>query len=112
MVGFVEVGSGHGQALFPEASLGASWLWRKRFLTYCGIQGMMQLSPDVYGAFAPYVGQEIHIGRGFSVAAEAKWYGPNEETSPRVVNFRMPVAGHGDLGFLLGLNYQSGGWYE
>ena len=112
LVGLVEIGSGRGQVLFPEASLTASWLWQRRFLTYAGAQGMMQLSPGVYGAFAPYVGQEVHIGRGVSATLEAKWYGPNEPTTPRVLDFKLPVGGHGDVGILLGVNYQVGGWYE
>lgn len=112
LVGFSEVGGRRGQALFPEASVTASWLWRQRFLTYAGVQGMMQASPGVYGAFAPYVGQEARLFEGLSATLEAKWYAPNEETAPRVINFKAPVGGRGDLGLLLGLNWQFGGWYE
>jgi hypothetical protein len=108
----IEAGDGNGQAVLPEANLAASWLWKRRFLTYAGVQGMMQLSPGVRGAFAPYVGQEVYIGRGFSANAEVKWYAPTEATKPRVVNFTLPVAGQGDLGAVLGVSYGFGGWYE
>jgi hypothetical protein len=111
LVGLAEVGGG-GLVLFPEASVTASWLWQHRFLSYAGVQGMMQASPDVYGAFAPFAGQEVRLWRGLSATLEAKWYAPNEPAAPRVIDFRAPVGGHGDIGVLLGLNWQFGGWYD
>jgi len=103
---------GGDERVFPHAALSLSWLARRRFLTYLGAQGMFQFNRAPVVAWAPVLGEEVRLGRRFSLVAEAKWYAPSEVTKPRVVDFRLPIAGHGAVGFVLGANYHFGGWYE
>jgi hypothetical protein len=103
---------GGDERLFPHAMLALSWLAGDRFLTYLGAQGMFQFSRTPALAWAPVLGEEVRLGRSFSLGLEAKWYAPTEITKPRVIDFRMPISGHGAVGFVLGANYHFGGWYE
>lgn len=98
--------------LFPAAELTASCLLGDRFLSYFGFQSMYQLSASPYAVFAPLIGQEVRLGRRFSLGLEAKWYAPGQKTRPRNVDYRLPLGGTGALGFVLGANYHFGGWYE
>jgi hypothetical protein len=103
---------GDGQALLPQLDLTASYLHSDRFLTYFGSQSLYQLTARPYVILAPFVGEEVRLGSRLSLCAEAKWYAPFEKTSPRNVSYRLPIAGHGGLGLVLGVNYLFGGWYE
>jgi hypothetical protein len=103
---------GGEERIYPHATLSLSWLAGQRFLTYLGAQAMFQFSQAPAVAWAPVFGEEVRIGSRFSLAAEAKWYAPTEVTKPRVIDFRMPINGHGAVGFVLGANYHFGGWYE
>ncbi|MEO0081851.1 MAG: hypothetical protein ABIL25_06125 [candidate division WOR-3 bacterium] len=106
------VKSGDGHALFPQLDVTGSYLLGDRSLTYFGIQSMYQLADKPYAVFAPFVGEEVRLGSRVSLCAEAKWYAPTEKASPRSVDYRIPIAGQGAVGFVLGVNYQFGGWYE
>lgn len=103
---------GGEERVFPHAALSLSWLAGRRFLTYLGAQAMFQFNAAPAVAWAPVLGEEVSLGSRFSLAAEAKWYAPTEVTRPRVIDFRMPIGGHGAVGFVLGANYHFGGWYE
>jgi len=97
---------------FPDLSASASWLFGNRAHAYLGVQSMYQFRLKPYVVFAPVVGAEVRLFRGLSLTLEGKWYAPTELTKPRVVNFRIPIAEHGAVGFVLGVNYLFGGWYE
>jgi len=103
---------GDGQVLFPEVDLVASYLFGDRLLAYFGGQSIYQLSATPYAVIAPLVGAETRLGRSFSLSLEAEWYAPFEKTKPRNVNYLLPVGGRGAVGFVLGVNYHFGGWYE
>jgi hypothetical protein len=102
---------GSDERLFPELALAASYLAADRFLTYFGVQSMYQFRSPVI-VWAPLLGEEVKLGRRVALALEAKWYAPTEITKPRVVDYRLPIAGHGALGFVLGVNYLFGGRHE
>ena len=97
---------------FPELELTASYLAGKRFLTYFGIQSMYQFKEKPNLVLAPFIGEEMLIGKNLSVGLELKWYAPFEVTKPRIIDYRIPISDHGALGFVLGFNYHLGGWYE
>ena len=100
--------------LHPTVTASASWLFKDRFLTYCGAQGLFQLAPNrdpetpVF-VWTPVLGEQIRLGRHFSVTLEAKWYEPLVPTAPRTVQYLLPIAGHGAVGFVLGVGYDFGG---
>ncbi|MFO7676466.1 MAG: hypothetical protein R6X12_09150 [bacterium] len=94
--------------LFPNLDLAAAWRYGGRFTSYLGIQSMYQLSREPYAAFAPLVGQAVEFGR-FGLGVEAKWYAPTENTEPRQVEYRIPIAGKGAVGFVLGADWRWGG---
>jgi hypothetical protein len=107
---FIEPGG--DQRLFPELSLAASYLAADRFLTYIGVQSMYQLNYSPAVVFAPLVGEQVSLNRNLSLVLEAKWYAPTEITSPRVVEYKLPIGNHGALGFVLGANFGLGGKHE
>lgn len=100
------------QAFFPQLDLSASWLFADKFLTYVGTQSMYQLSDKPWVVLAPFVGAQFDLGPRFSLGAEGKWYAPTEPTKPRNVDYRLPIAGHGAVGFVLGAGYKFGGNHE
>jgi hypothetical protein len=112
IVALLKPGSGGETAVFPQVDLAASWLAGNRFLTYCGLQTMYQFNASPNVALAPFVGEEVRVGRSFSLALEAKWFGAGEPTEPRTVDYRLPLFGSGAVGFVLGANWHPGGWYE
>lgn len=97
---------------FPELELTASYLASRRFLTYFGIQSMYQFKSKPNLVLAPFIGEELLIGKKLSIGLELKWYAPFEITKPRLIDYRIPISDHGALGFVLGFNYHLGGWYE
>ncbi len=112
IVAIVRPGSDGETAVFPQADLVMSWLAGRRALTYLGLQTMYQFNDEPHVALAPFVGEELRIGSRFSLSVEGKWYGAGEPTEPRTVDYRIPFAGSGALGFVLGANWHFGGWYE
>lgn len=103
---------GGDQAVFPQLDVVGSYLHGNRFLTYFGVQSLYQLAESPHVVFAPFFGEEVRLGSRFSLSAETKWYAPTEKTKPRNVNYKISLGGNGGVGFVLGLNYHFGGWYE
>lgn len=112
IVALLKPGSGGETAVFPQADLTASWLAGNRSLTYCGLQTIYQFNAKPYVALAPFIGEEVRLFQSLSLALEAKWFGAGEPTEPRTVDYTMPLFGSGAVGFVLGVNWQFGGWYE
>ncbi len=98
--------------VFPELELTASYLTGKQSLTYFGIQSMYQFNKKPNLVLAPFIGEELQIGKNLSIGLELKWYAPFKVTKPRLIDYRIPISNHGALGFVLGFNYYLGGWYE
>ncbi len=103
--GLIEPGG--GEALFPGLDLVASWQVGGRWLVYAGGQSLYQLNEKPHAVFAPLVGAECRLGR-WRVSLESKWYAPTERTHPRNVNYRLPIGGHGAVGFVVGVSYDFG----
>jgi len=110
-VGLIRPGS-TDQAFFPQLDLSASWLFADKVLAYVGSQSMYQFSDKPYVVLAPFVGGQFDLGPRFSLGVEAKWYAPTEPTKPRNVDYRLPIAGNGAVGFVLGAGYKFGGNHE
>jgi hypothetical protein len=110
LCGLIEPGG--ESRLLPEAELVGSFLLGGRSLTYFGVQSMFQASRDPYFVLAPFIGEEVRLGRRFSLSLESKWYAPGHDTKPCNIDYRIPIMGKGALGFVLGANYHMGGWYE
>ncbi len=94
----------------PEFEASASYRLGDRFLTYVGIQGLLQLAPNRDSLtptciWAPVLGGDLRLNRRLSVALETKWYAPFAKTSPRTIEYLMPIAGRGAVGFVLGVSY-------
>jgi len=98
--------------VFPELELTGSYIFGSRFLTYFGTQSMYQLAEKPTVVLAPFIGEEVRISKKLSITLETKWYAPSEITKPRVVEYKIPISNHGAFGFVFGLNYLLGGWYE
>ena len=99
--------------VYPEVAAAVSWLVKDQFLTYLGVQSLFQLARDrdpttPLCVWAPVLGEEIRLNRQFSVTLETKWYAPFEKTTPRAVEYLLPIAGHGAVGFVLGVRYAFG----
>jgi hypothetical protein len=103
---------GDGEAMFPQLDLVASYHLGDRFTTYFGSQSMYQLQTSPNVVLAPFVGGGFKVSDQFSLNLEAKWYAPTEETHPRNVNYSLPIANHGAVGFVLGANWLFGGKHE
>ena len=103
---------GGDEALFPQLDLVASYRLGSRFLAYFGSQSMFQFRSEPTVVLAPFVGGEWRAGDRFSLDIEAKWYAPTEPTHPRDVNYSLPIAGKGAVGFVLGANWVFGGKHE
>ena len=97
------------EALFPQLDLVASYRLGSRFLAYFGSQSMYQFRSEPNVVLAPFIGGEWRAGKRFSLALEAKWYAPTEQTHPRDVNYTLPIGGRGAVGFVLGANWTFGG---
>jgi hypothetical protein len=97
------------EALFPQLDLVASYRLGKRFTTYFGSQSMYQFQSKPNVVLAPFVGTEWRSSDRFSLALEGRWYAPTEPTRPRNVNYRLPIATLGAVGFVLGANWLFGG---
>lgn len=100
------------QRVFPTLDANASWLLGDRTLAYLGCQSMYQFSDTPYVVLAPLIGAEVRVARRLSLGLETKWYAPTEPTNPRIVDYRLPIAGKGAVGFNLGVNYRFRGWYD
>jgi len=111
-IGLVEFDGGGGTAFLPQLELTASFLRPNHSLSYCGVQTLYQLRPKFRMTYAPYVGHNFSVGRELSVNLEMKWYGAYERAKPRAVIYSLPIANHGGLGFVAGVNYHFGGWYR
>ena len=98
---------GGEEAFFPGLDFVASWKLGASWLVYGGVQSMFQLNEKPNVVFAPLVGAERRFGR-WRVALESKWYAPTEVTHPRNVNYRLPIGGHGAVGFVVGVSYDFG----
>ena len=103
---------GGGEALFPQLDLVASYRVGNRFLAYFGSQSMFQFQSEPNVVLAPFIGGGWRAGDRFSLNLEAKWYAPTEPTHPRNVNYSLPIAGMGAVGFVLGANWVFGGNHE
>jgi len=104
--------AGGSEALFPQLDLVASYRLGSRFLAYFGSQSMYQFRSEPTVVLAPFIGGEWRASDRFSLALEAKWYAPTEPTHPRDVNYTLPIAGKGAVGFVLGANWTFGGKHE
>lgn len=100
---------GGGEALFPQLDLVASYRLGDRFTTYFGSQSMYQFQYKPNVVLAPFVGTGWRLSDPFSLNLEAKWYAPTEKTHPRNVNYSLPIAERGAVGFVLGANWLFGG---
>jgi hypothetical protein len=103
---------GGGEALFPQLDLVASYRLGDRFTAYFGSQSMYQFQYRPNVVLAPFVGGGFKVSDPFSLNLEAKWYAPTEKTHPRNVNYSLPIAEHGAVGFVLGANWLFGGNHE
>jgi len=103
---------GGSQALFPQLDLVASYRLGDRFTTYFGSQSVYQFSTTPSVILAPLVGGKFKVNDRLSLCLEAKWYTPTELTHPRNVNYTLPVADHGAVGFVLGAEWLFGGNHE
>lgn len=103
---------GGDNALFPQVDLVASYRLGRRFTTYFGSQSMYQFQYKPNVVLAPFVGTGWRITDPFSLNLEAKWYAPTEKTHPRNVNYSLPIAEHGAVGFVLGANWLLGGKHD
>jgi hypothetical protein len=103
---------GGGQALFPQLDLVASYRLSDDFITYFGSQSMYQFSTTPEVVLAPLVGARFKVSDPLSLGIEAKWYTPTELTHPRNVNYTLPIADHGAVGFVLGAEWLFGGNHE
>jgi hypothetical protein len=97
---------------FPEFEFTGSYIFGNRFLTYFGTQSMFQFNAKPNLVLSPFIGEEVRISKKFSVTLETKWYAPSEVTKPRAIDYKIPISNHGALGFVFGLNYLLGGWYD
>jgi len=111
-IGLVEFDGGDGTALLPQLELTASYLRPSHSLSYFGIHTLYQLRPKLYMTYSPYVGHNFSVGRALSVNLEMKWYAAFERSRPRAVIYSLPIANHGGLGLVAGINYHIGGWYR
>ena len=103
---------GGEQALFPQLDLVGSYRLGDRFTTYFGSQSMYQFSAKPYVVLAPLIGAGWRVSDPVSLNLEAKWYAPTEPTHPRNVNYVLPIANHGAVGFVVGANWLLGGTHE
>jgi len=111
-IGLVEFDGGDGTVFLPQLELTASYLRPNHSLSYFGVQTVYQLDPRLYMTYSPYVGHNFSVGRRLSVDLEMKWYAAYERAKPRAVTYSLPIANHGGLGFVAGVNYHIGGWYR
>jgi hypothetical protein len=110
LVTFIQPGG--DDALFPQLDLIASYRVGDRFTTYFGSQSMYQLSTKPNVVLAPFIGAGWRVSDPVSLSLEAKWYAPSEKTRPRNVNYSLPIANHGAVGFVLGANWLFEGNHE
>jgi len=108
----VEFDGGGSTAFLPQVELTASYLRPNHSLSYFGVQTLYELRPRFYMTYAPYVGHNFSVGRALSVSFELKWYAGYERTKPRAVQYTLPIANHGGLGFVAGVDYHFGSWYR
>lgn len=111
-IALVEFDGGDGRTFLPQVELTASYLRPNHSLSYSGVHTLYQLRPKFHMTYSPYVGHNFSVGRNLSLSLEMKWYGAYERTTPRAVKYTMPIANHGGLGFVAGVNYHLGGWYR
>jgi len=103
---------GGGAALFPQLDVVASHRFGDKFTAYVGSQSMYQFRTAPAVVLAPFVGGQFKVSDPLSFGLEAKWYAPTEPTHPRNVDYKLPIANHGAVGFVLGANWLFGGNHE
>jgi hypothetical protein len=99
--------------VYPEFAASASYRLGDRLMTYFGVQGLLQLSPNRDPqtppcVWAPVLGGDVRLNKRLSMALETKWYAPFAKTSPRTIEYLLPIGGRGAVGFVLGVNYAFG----
>jgi hypothetical protein len=99
--------------VYPEFAASASYKLGNRFLTYLGVQGLLQLAPDrdtltPTCVWTPVLGGDVRLNRRLSLALETKWYAPFAKTSPRTIEYLLPIGGRGAVGCVLGVSYAFG----
>jgi hypothetical protein len=103
---------GGDEALVPNLDIVASYRLGDRFTTYFGSQSMYQFSTKPHVVLAPLIGAGWRVSDPVSLNLEAKWYAPTEPTHPRNVDYVLPIANHGAVGFVVGANWLLGGGNE
>jgi hypothetical protein len=111
-IGLVEFDGGGATTFLPQLELTASYLRPNHSLSYFGVHTLYQVRPTFHMTYSPYVGHNFSVGRNLSVSLEMKWYAASERAKPRSVTYSLPVANHGGLGIVAGVNYHLGGWYR
>lgn len=111
-IGLIEFDGGGSTSFLPQLEITASYLRPDHSLSYFGVHTVYQLRPRFYTTYSPYVGHNFSVGRNLSLSLETKWFAAYERTKPRAVKYTMPIANHGGIGFVAGVNYHLGGWYR
>ena len=111
-LGLVEFDGGGGTTFLPQVEVTASYLRPNLSLSYFGVHTLYQVRPTFLMTYSPYVGHNFSVGRNLSVGLEMKWYAASQRTKPRSVTYSLPIANHGGLGIVAGVNYHLGGWYR
>jgi len=111
-LGLVELDGGGSTSFLPQLEITASYLRPNLSLSYFGVHTLYEVRPHLYMTYSPYVGHNFSVGRNLSVSLEMKWYAANERNKPRAVTYCLPIANHGGLGLIAGVNYHFGGWYR
>jgi len=111
-IGLIEFDGQRSTSFLPQVELTASYLRPNHSLSYFGVHTLYQIRPRFLMTYSPYVGHNFSVGRSLSVAFEMKWYAASQRTLPRAVKYSLPIANHGGLGIVAGVNYHFGGWYR
>jgi hypothetical protein len=111
-IGFAEVDGGRGSLLLTQLELTASYLRPGLSLSYFGVNTTYQFGDRFLMTYSPYVGHNFRLRENLSLDVEVKWYSGYERTQPRPIKYTMPLANHGAIGFVAGINWHFGGWYR
>jgi hypothetical protein len=111
-IGLIEFDGGGSTTFLPQLELTASYLRPNHSLSYFGVHTLYEVRPKFLMTYSPYVGHNFSVGRSLSVTLEMKWYAASQRAKPRSVTYSLPIANHGGLGIVAGVNYHLGGWYR
>jgi len=111
-LGLIQFDGGRGTTFLPQMEVTASYLRPNHSLSYFGVHTLYQIRPTFFMTYSPYVGHNFSVGRNLSVSLEMKWYAASQRAKPRSVTYSLPIANHGGLGIVAGVNYHLGGWYR